>query len=79
MDQPETVMDRYLREAGEKISGLAARMNRSPSTLTRALSGTRNPSLDLARDVEKATAGKVPATEFIAICMAASSMQETSA
>ncbi len=71
MDKPQNAMDRYLHENGEKLSNFAALINRSPSTLTRAIGGERNPSLSLARDVERGTDGRVTAGEFIAICMSA--------
>lgn len=59
----------YLEEAGEKLSTLAFRIGRAPSTLTRALSGERNPSVDLALDVERGTNGKVSAGDFLALCL----------
>ncbi|EXL07401.1 transcriptional regulator [Ochrobactrum sp. 30A/1000/2015] len=59
----------YLDETGERISAFAERIGRSPSTLTRALSGARNPSVDLALDVERGTGGRVTASEFISICL----------
>lgn len=59
----------YLTARGERLSAFASRIGRSPSTLTRALSGARNPSVDLARDVERGTDGEVTASEFIAICL----------
>lgn len=68
----ETPLTRYLRETGENLSALAARMGRAPSTLTRPLRGERDPSLDLARDIERATAGRVTAVQFMEICLAAS-------
>lgn len=59
----------YLRETGESLSSLALRMGRAPSTLTRALNGERNPSVALARDVERVTAGRVQASRFVEICI----------
>lgn len=64
-------LSRYLEGRGERISSFAVRIGRSPSTLTRALSGDRNPSVGLARDVERGSGGAVSAEEFIRICMAA--------
>jgi hypothetical protein len=72
-NEPQNAMDRYLQDSGEKLSNLASRINRAPSTLTRALGGERNPSLGLARDVERGTGGRVTASEFISICMNAAS------
>ena len=59
----------YLGETGEKLSGFANRIGRSPSTLSRTLAGQRNPSVDLALDVEAGTGGKVTAGIFIDICI----------
>ena len=68
-----SAMDRlsdYLDERGEKLSAFAVRIGRSPSTLSRTLAGQRNPSLDLADDVEKGTDGRVTAVDFLSICVA---------
>lgn len=62
-------LDCYLRDTGEKLSTLAERMKRSPSTITRPLRGERNASMDVALDVERATSGKVSASEFMSICL----------
>jgi DNA-binding transcriptional regulator YdaS (Cro superfamily) len=59
----------YLARKGETLSAFAARIGRSPSTLTRVLGGARNPSMDLARDVERGTDGQVTAIEFLSLCM----------
>lgn len=59
----------YLEESKESLSSFAIRIGRSPSTLFRSLSGARNPSIGLARDVERGTCGVVSATAFIAICV----------
>lgn len=66
----------FLEARGEKLSAFANRIGRSPSTLSRALSGRREPSFDLARDVERGTAGKVSAIEFLEICLTARSKAE---
>lgn len=71
MSDPENALARYFRDSGDSLSSLAARMGRSPSTLTRAVNGERNPSVSLAREVEQHTGGKVAATEFIDICIRA--------
>jgi plasmid maintenance system antidote protein VapI len=65
-------LDRYLAEHNESLNGLAQRMGRAPSTLTRVLKGERKPSPDLALDVEEHTGGAVPAADFMAICADAS-------
>jgi len=62
----------YLRETGESLSSLAARMGRAPSTLTRVLNGERNPSVALARDIERVTRGRVSASRFVDICISRS-------
>lgn len=67
MNDLDNSLTRYLQEAGETLSSLASRMGRHPSTLTRLMRGERSPSLALARDVERATGGKVTAVEFIEI------------
>lgn len=66
-----TTFDIYLAANGECASQFAVRIGRSPSTLTRALKGERDPSMQLARDVERGTGGAVTAVEFLAICLAA--------
>lgn len=60
---------RYLDEKDESLSAFAVRIGKAPSTLTRVLAGERNPSIGLARDVEKGTEGQVTAAEFMAICL----------
>lgn len=59
----------YLVETGEKLSTFAVRIGRSPSTLSRALAGQRDPSIDLARDVERGTGSRVTAIQFLEICI----------
>ncbi|WP_411033815.1 hypothetical protein [Shinella sp. BYT-45] len=61
----------YFAESGEKLSTFAVRIGRAPSTLSRVLSGQRDPSVDLARDVERGTNGKVSKLQFLEICLAA--------
>lgn len=65
MNALQTFLDRN----SENISAFAVRIGRSPSTLTRALKGERNPSVSLALDVERGTAGAVSAQDFISICL----------
>jgi hypothetical protein len=62
-------LQRYLDAKHEPISAFAVRIGRSPSTLTRVLSGARNPSVHLALDVERGTEGVVSAADFLAICL----------
>lgn len=59
----------YLEERGERLSAFAERIGRSPSTLSRVLSGHRNPSVGLARDVERGTQGHVSAASFLVSCI----------
>lgn len=59
----------YFEETGETTSSLAARMGCAPTTLTRPLRGERNASMGVALDVERATEGRVPALDFLAICL----------
>lgn len=66
----------FLETRGEKLSAFATRIGRSPSTLSRALSGQRDPSFDLARDVEKGTWGEVTALQFLEICLKARSVDD---
>lgn len=63
-------LERYFAETGENMTKLAGRMGRAPSTLTRAIKGERGKILDLAREVERFTEGRVKAAEFLAICVA---------
>lgn len=69
-------LDIYFSETGDSASKLASRIGRAPSTITRALRGERDPSVDLARDIERGTGGRVPAEEFLSICMKASDARE---
>lgn len=62
-------LSNYLIENRETLSGFAMRIGRSPSTLTRAISGKRDPSIELARDVEAGTCGKVSAIQFLEVCL----------
>lgn len=65
----------YISEKGEKLSAFAVRIGRAPSTLSRALSGQRDPSIDLARDVERGTDGRVSKITFLKICLDAQDKQ----
>jgi len=62
-------LSEYLNETNEKLSTFAVRIGRSPSTLSRALAGQRDPSVDLARDIERGTGGRVTALQFLEICL----------
>ena len=71
MSAPMDTLSIYLDEHDERLSSFAIRIGRSPSTLSRAISGQRDPSLDLARDVERGTGGRVSAIDFLSICLRA--------
>lgn len=58
---------RYLSKTGESASAFASRMGRTASTITRLLKAERNPSPTLAIDIERATGGRVKATEIMEI------------
>lgn len=68
----------YLKDNGERLSAFAVRIGRSPSTLSRALAGQRDPSIDLARDVERGSAGRVTKIQFLEICLSAQSGDKVS-
>lgn len=59
----------YLKQNDSSVSSLARRVGCSASTISRAISGKRNPSFDLAMAVEDATNGQLTAEIFMAICM----------
>jgi DNA-binding transcriptional regulator YdaS (Cro superfamily) len=61
----------YFAETGDTASGLAAKVGRAVSTITRPLRGERNVSMDLALDIERATEGRVTAADFLAACVEA--------
>lgn len=61
----------YFAESGENIAKLAEKIGRAPSTITRPLKGERNVSMNVAREIEQATGGKVTAAQFVAICLEA--------
>lgn len=62
-------LEQYFSETGESPSSLAERIGRAPSSLTRALKGERNVSMNIAMDVERGTGGRVTAADFLAICL----------
>lgn len=61
----------YLKQNDSSVSLLARRVGCSASTISRALSGKRNPNFDLALAVEDATHGQLVAEDFMVICMKA--------
>lgn len=56
---------RYFDESGDTPSRLADRIGRAPSTITRVINGQREPSFDLAHDIERGTEGRLTAGEFL--------------
>jgi DNA-binding transcriptional regulator YdaS (Cro superfamily) len=72
-------LDLYFQRTGDNPSKLAERIGRSPSTITRPLSGERNVSMDVALEIERATKGEVSAEQFMAICFAARKNRSASA
>lgn len=66
-----TNLQNYLKHNGSSVSLLARRVGCSASTISRALSGKRNPSFDLALAVEDATRGQLAAEDFMIVCMKA--------
>lgn len=61
----------YFADTGDNLAKLAERIGRSPSTITRPLRGERNVSMNVAREIEEATGGRVSAAQFIEICLEA--------
>lgn len=74
---PMNALDVYFSETGENPHRLAAKIGCSASTITRPLRGDRNPSVKLARRIERHTDGRVTAQQFIAICLEAQSESAT--
>lgn len=70
-------VEQYFSLEGNSPSALAARIGCSPSTITRSLKGERQPSFDLAREIERVTAGAIPAVDFIEVCMAATPLPKS--
>lgn len=62
-------LDLYFESTGTNLSALAAKIGCAVSTLSRPLSGSRNASMDVAIDVERATGGRVTASQFMSICI----------
>ena len=55
----------YLTEYRIRQVDFASRIGATQSTVSRLVSGTATPSLDLAVRIERATGGAVPATSWI--------------
>lgn len=70
-------VEQYFSLEGNSPSALAAKIGCSPSTITRSLKGERQPSFDLARDIERVTEGAIPAVDFIAVCMDANQVAKS--
>lgn len=65
----------YLEETKEKQRDFASRVQTTDATVSRLLTGTLRPGLDLALRIEAATDGKVPPREWEAIETPASDNQ----
>ena len=63
------VIETYFKETGDTPAALAQRIGRSPSTITRVMRGERDPSMELARQIERGTEGKLTAEQFISACL----------
>lgn len=48
---------------------LAKRIGRTPATITRIMTGVRDPSLQLALDIQRGTKGKVKAGQIVQACV----------
>ncbi len=77
MSAMTNALAQYFEATGDNVSKLAERIGRAPSSITRPLKGQRNASMELARDVERGTDGKVTASQFIDICLHAGAKIET--
>ena len=64
-------LHRYLKQPGQSMAALAARVGVFPSTITRPLKGERQPSIELAKEIERKTNGEITARDFIAACLEA--------
>lgn len=63
-------IERYFENnKDDSPAALAKRIGRSASTITRAIKGERNASMNLARDIERGTDGKLTASEFLNACL----------
>lgn len=71
MTENANPLTEYLERTGTSLSGFALRMGKSPSTLLRALNGERNPSVKLAKLVERTSDGEVTASQFLNTCLSA--------
>lgn len=60
---------RYFSETGETPSGLASRLGKPVSTITRLLKGERGASPRLAIEIERGTDGRIKAAEIMDISL----------
>lgn len=68
---PMTLLKAYLDDTREKQAEFADRVRTTPATISRLCAGALKPSLDLAHEIEVATAGRVPMESWIACTPAA--------
>jgi transcriptional regulator with XRE-family HTH domain len=59
-----TKLHTYLTAAGKKQSDLARELGVSRGYLSELVNGAKKPGLALATDIERATAGAVPASDW---------------
>lgn len=55
----------YLKENGESQTDFAARVGTTVPTISRIVSGTLRPALDLAHKIEQATRRQVPTETWV--------------
>lgn len=55
----------YLKKHGESPADFARRVAKSRATISRLLDGSRQPSPELAYDIDKATRGQVTMYDFL--------------
>ena len=63
------VLETYFKDSGDTPAALARRIGREPSTITRVARAQRGASSELAKDIERGTAGKVTALQVLGISL----------
>jgi antitoxin HigA-1 len=64
----DNLLTQHLAKRDETLAAFAARIGRSHSSLSRLMRGQRNPSLNIAIDVERGTRGVIKANAFLDLC-----------
>ncbi|TXH51327.1 MAG: hypothetical protein E6Q97_18710 [Desulfurellales bacterium] len=62
-------IQRYLARSGVSLSSLARDAEVSDTTIRKVLSGDNEPTVQLARAIERGTKGQITAKEFMLCCM----------